>query len=754
MHNQITYAGRSYGDGALESVSMHTASGLFSLQLEADTLTAVVRTEDKSITRFDKNEPIQYTHRGRVRFRGFLQSVDREGQNLYSLTAASAIGLLTERNHPGGIYTGQTAERVIKDICGDLPVLVKSNIKDIPLYGWLPYAKPPKSSARDNLCQVLFALGATVRADADGVLRVFILWDGASGAAPEERIYEGASVEYEGAVSALAVTEHQYMQGGEEAALFEGTASNGDVVEFPEPMYDLKAAGFRLLSHGDNHAVLSAGTGTLTGRKYIHSTRQVIRSVWPGVPENVKSITDPTLVSLTNSNAAATRLAAYYKCREVIENGVALKQQDAGDLLRAYHPYDRETVSACVESMDVNGSGILKADMKLLVGYEPPQPDTTEFFSSFIVVTKSGTVTLPEGTVRIRAVLIGGGEGGEGGTHGTAGTAGGLASITRTRAGGSVGKAGEPGKGGAAGKGGKGGNIAIFDIDDPGPTLQIKLGPGAQGGPAHPPDSVSSPPPPTNPHTYLYTHVDLPLDQRGVYSSVDGSPSDTGYYEPMERKTYARPGAAGIDGGDGGEAGSGSFSTPSDEVLGIIYRLTTTPGKAGGDAASYSGGKGAESYFEAKYTVYEDTYYYPTAETRVSAGSVPSGGGGAANGENGGSPSSVTKNAGGKGGKAAAPAPSTVPGSGGNGGNGGGGGGAGGAGYVGANQGNQNPGPEVTESSAGAAGGAGGEGSDGTNGASGCAIIYYSQAKTMQRGALMDSKGRFVLDALGRLIVF
>lgn len=754
MNNQITYAGRSYGDGALESVSMHTASGLFSLQLEADTLTAVVRTEDKSITRFDKNEPIQYTHRGRVRFRGFLQSVDREGQNLYSLTAASAIGLLTERNHPGGIYTGQTAERVIKDICGDLPVLVKSNLKDIPLYGWLPYAKPPKSSARDNLCQVLFALGATVRADADGVLRVFILWDGASGAAPEERIYEGASVEYEGAVSALAVTEHQYMQGGEEAALFEGTASNGDVVEFPEPMYDLKAAGFRLLSHGDNHAVLSAGTGTLTGRKYIHSTRQVIRSVWPGVPENVKSITDPTLVSLTNSNAVATRLAAYYKCREVIENGVVLKQQDAGDLLRAYHPYDKETVSACVESMDVNGSGILKADMKLLVGYEPLQPDTTEFFSSFIVVTKSGTVTLPEGTVRIRAVLIGGGEGGEGGTHGTAGTAGGTASITRTRAGGSVGKAGEPGKGGAAGKGGKGGNIAIFDIDDPGTTLQIKLGPGAQGAPAHPPDSVSSPPPPTNPHTYLYTHVDLPLNQRGVYSSVDGSPSDTGYYEPMERKTYARPGADGIDGGDGGEAGSGSFSTPSDEVLGIIYRLTTTPGKAGGGAASYSGGKGAESYFEAKYTVYEDTYYYPTAETRVSAGSVPSGGGGAANGENGGSPSSVTKNAGGKGGKAAAPAPSTVPGSGGNGGNGGGGGGAGGAGYVGANQGNQNPGPEVTESSAGAAGGAGGEGSDGTNGASGCAIIYYSQAKTMQRGALMDSKGRFVLDALGRLIVF
>ena len=28
---------------------------------------------------------------------------------LDSLTAASAIGLLTERNHPGGIYTGQTA---------------------------------------------------------------------------------------------------------------------------------------------------------------------------------------------------------------------------------------------------------------------------------------------------------------------------------------------------------------------------------------------------------------------------------------------------------------------------------------------------------------------------------------------------------------------------------------------------------------------------------------------------------------------
>lgn len=126
----------------------------------------------------------------------------------------------------------------MKDICGTIPVSVKSNIKDIKLYGWLPIATP-----RENLSQVLFATGATVKEDMLGTLRIEGLWDGISSTVPADRIYNDATVEYGSEVSGVSVTEHQYVEGGEPESLFEGTASYGDVITFSESHYGLEATG-------------------------------------------------------------------------------------------------------------------------------------------------------------------------------------------------------------------------------------------------------------------------------------------------------------------------------------------------------------------------------------------------------------------------------------------------------------------------------------------------------------------------------
>ena len=69
--------------------------------------------------------------------------------------------------------------------------------------------------------------------------------------------------------------EHQYIKGTEEVTLFEGVAEEGDIIQFEEPAYGLEASGFSVQSSGANYAVLSAGTGTLTGKKYVHMTRDV-----------------------------------------------------------------------------------------------------------------------------------------------------------------------------------------------------------------------------------------------------------------------------------------------------------------------------------------------------------------------------------------------------------------------------------------------------------------------------------------------
>ena len=78
-------------------------------------------------------------------------------------------------------------------------------------------------------------------------------------------MYQGPSVKYGSEVTRVIVTEHQYVEGGDEKKLFEGTAQQGDIITFDGPMYGLKVSGFSILEHGANYAKVSAGSGTLTG---------------------------------------------------------------------------------------------------------------------------------------------------------------------------------------------------------------------------------------------------------------------------------------------------------------------------------------------------------------------------------------------------------------------------------------------------------------------------------------------------------
>ena len=79
-----------------------------------------------------------------------------------------------------------------------------------------------------------------------------------------------------------------------------------------------KIGCFAITEQGDNYAILSAGTGTLTGKSYNHLTRIVRRTVTEGAEENVVTVSDATLVSLTNSVDVAKRMADYYRHRETI----------------------------------------------------------------------------------------------------------------------------------------------------------------------------------------------------------------------------------------------------------------------------------------------------------------------------------------------------------------------------------------------------------------------------------------------------
>ena len=414
MNNKIIYLDHTFTDADIRSGNPSYARDLLSASLEIDTFEFEVLSSDTTLTKFVRNTPLTYYHDDVQMGIFYVQKISRTTVCTYRFECTSTIGLLDESYHNGGIYTGETVKEVVEDICGPYPVWIKTNIQNIQLYGWLPIA-----TRRENLSQVLFAIGATLKVDYNGTLRVEGLWDGQSTEIDAGHMHAGGSVEYSTPVTQVIVTEHAYTANATETTeLFSGTTAAGDKITFNEPCYDLTAEGFSILEAAANYAIVSAGSGTLTGKKYVHTTRQIVKDVQPAARElvsqsdNIVTVENATLVSLVNANAVADRLVNYYACTERIVNKMVTQRESPGDVVSVYHPYEDAAVQGCMESSDVTVSGKLASAESILVGYTPSDIGEQEYYDTVEVVTQSGAWTVPENVTSIRIVLIGGGQGG------------------------------------------------------------------------------------------------------------------------------------------------------------------------------------------------------------------------------------------------------------------------------------------------------------------------------------------------------
>lgn len=739
----------SKDDMRLDYCSAFQEVALDESNLSFDTVSAEVytKTVGEQLAALPDNTPIIIYRNNAIKERFVKRGVSRIGPNTYSLIGRSPMGALTGMIHSGGIYTGQTVAEVAKEICGSIPILVKTVYAETKLYGWLPYANGKDRSARDNLVQVLFAIGAYLRTDLNGVLRVEPLWDGTASTISVDRSYTGGTVNYDSPISAVTVTEHQYIAGTDEKELFSGTSQQGDIITFSEPMHSLTATGFTILESGANYAKISSGSGSLKGKTYIHNTRLVTQTVTENAAENVKSVTDATLVSLVNSSAVAKRLADYYKCRETITNGIVSGQEKPGHVVSVYHPYDKQMVSACIVSLDTTMSGTLKSEMAALVGFLPPQPESSEYFDERIILTGSGEWTVPEGVTTYTRVLVGGGHCGGYGHGGNPATLK-TESYTQTILGEliqhSTVKWAIGGKGGKGGEGGEGGKVLVETVTDAVPGAKVSYACGVGG-----------------------------VNAAGTATTMSGSSSDTGssstagYTDPVTGDVFAAQGEQGIAGGDG--AGMNPNHGDNDRLHPLQASSVVDE-----DGNVWRGGA---------TRVDEHGVLLPSASDEQSfTGNLRDGycgggvtyncGGGAAAGSNGtpgstagtfrlastpsnGMPkTSITVTATGSSyvpGASATLVPKkpTVYGKGGRGGYGGGGDGATGISltyYGGKKSGtlNNNPGSVRTTGSSGARGGPGGDG---------CIIIYYRKLKPLSAGWLRDNTQKPLLDRLGRRLI-
>lgn len=598
---------------------------------------------------------------------GWIESVRHQGGSRWKITALSVIGKFLSGRHMGGIYESVPSSDVYAELLQGTTYVIDDAVAKATVSGYLPIAV-----RRDNLMQLLMVTGATLRADENGKIYISAMNPNVSGVIGADRCYIGGSVEESTPVDGLQLTEHNYFKSGESVVLFEDGVDGEEFLEFSEPHHSLEITGGTIAESGVNFArIIATGTVTLTGKPYTHVTRRV--SVGrTDATANVKSVSRCTLATPQIAQALAERLLSVLKCNRVIKVSATLGAERAGDVVDIFNPYTRRLERGTLRSQTVSLSAVNKAALECLVGYVPA--GVISGFSSYQLLTGTGSWTVPDGVSVLRIILVGGGTGGGGGARGSAGAD---SEVTVPGDGGSGGKAGK------AGPGGK-----IFEISltvTPGQVFSYACGTGGAGGSGETAETDAT-------EGTEGTHTTF-----GDYSSDYGRRYPYGYLEGKTGTTLAAAGAAGYDGGAGGNGTDQDYIFPEGGGDGV-------PAKAddGEAVADWSGGIGAKYSVEE---IGERNEYQRTG----------GGGGGAAYGSKGGN---ATRATGGDGAVGSAGTAGTTYGQGGGAGHGGGGGGGAGTVY------HWYPLYNKSEWRQ-ASGGAPGDGSPGGNGAAGAIYIYF-----------------------------
>ena len=775
--NRIYYNGYWFCDDQITYGSIHISNAMVCETLEADTLTAEVKNEayegEQLVTSLSKDfvesesknvhviAPVtvnldDYQYGAELRYYRddtlvgifYVESIQKVAvgsSTKYKMSCVSLVGLLINRQHMGGVYNGVEARDIILKLAPE--AYWSTEVGDTKVYGYLPIA-----SCRDNLQQLLFALGASIL-KYNGIPYICFNQPDEAKTIPSERIYQGGDASYDTQVTKIVVTEHSYYEDpdAEQKTLYDNygqTPVENLLIKFENPTYGLWCKldpdnPIEIVESGANYATVT-GAGTLYGYEYVHEEREA--SYDTGVKAAVEkevTVTDATLVNEANSGNVAKRLGNYYSQACEISCDIVLKDEKAGDFIEYEDPFKNET-TGYIKEMDITMSGSLKANTTIIANWKPKYVGNE--YTHYYIITASeitdGKWTVPTNMrgKKALAVIFGGASGGAGGCDGEAGGVSQYSKDEKVYTESiltnhkydywypDIWSQAPGGWGGDGGAGGKPGKMLKVDIASLADEYTVSLGAGGAGG------DVGGYEGELGEHTVF-----------GIYDTDNGTDFIGSYVNLVSGDVYAKVGKDGRNGGKGGLAGTPMVKSTEDYAW-HAENLTDEEhrnwdGEDGGDGETISydgeiGGKGAgEAWDAAEYESSTGKYVY---KYLILQGS---GGGGAAYGNSGTdatiatigrtydsagkdvtSVHRVTWSIPGNGADAIPPAEAGL-GCGGNGGNGGGGGGSAGSQYS-----YTQKDDEITREDTGTLNpnrSTGGKGTAGTKGSDGFVLIYY-----------------------------
>ena len=419
---QLTFGDEGNVDGQIFKITFNNETSLLEDELSIDTMTIEVKSINKSypLHKFIYGSQITFYQDDALYGKYYLVSVERQTVDKYVLKAQSSIGLLDDTMHYGGIYSGEYASTIIRDIIGGKITYTEHSIfSKIKVYGWLPVA-----TRRENLKQLLFAVGGCVKKK-DGDVYFTTLTVDTPKNIPESKVYDTGKITYDSPASRIEVVEHQFskVDSAPSEEVYSGeivgssfvtpkgiSVSDAALVTWDKPYHSLTFSGCTLLNNemGVNYAVVSSsGSATISGKPYIHSKMIVSRDKenYQG-KEKVAKVENATLVTLANSNSVAEKVMAYYDSPCTLSGAIVMDNEKPLDNITMPNQFEEENTGMIKSVAGTVGKQIIKGEVELRIGYNPPPIYGSRTLVSITITTPPSKTTYEAGDAFDRTGMV------------------------------------------------------------------------------------------------------------------------------------------------------------------------------------------------------------------------------------------------------------------------------------------------------------------------------------------------------------
>lgn len=365
---------------------------------------------------FTAGEPMTYYHDDILINKFYVQEIKQVGKQLYDVYAVSAIGLLNNAMHYGGIYDGEPIENILAELLSGIDYEVADLVKTIKIYGWLPYA-----TKRDNLQQLTLAHSISIKMQESGVLLVAGHRAEPTGTYSSIRASINTAVDKITPATAVQVSEHSYVEDTVEIELLDETFLDEKLIIFPEPVHNLVITNGTIISSSANHALVQGeGAVTLKGKKYFHTMkRSTMGAIAGDSSDNVLFVDNATLISSLNSSKVVQKLHNAFSKEAIIKSDVIFGEERTGDIVNIINPYNSVIEKGFARKMDISFGGFQKAQIEVVKDFSPAGVITG--YQNRVLLSEDQTWVVPDGVTEIRAILVGGGNGGKVGGDGVDG---------------------------------------------------------------------------------------------------------------------------------------------------------------------------------------------------------------------------------------------------------------------------------------------------------------------------------------------